>query len=282
MQLIKQARQMAQTAQALRRKSRVIGFVPTMGALHDGHLSLIRAAHHETQVVVVSVFVNPLQFGPQEDYARYPRNLKRDLNLAKAAGCDIVFAPDVSQLYPAGFCTQVDVEELGDRLEGASRPGHFRGVATVVTKLFNLVHPTVAYFGQKDYQQALIIQRLVKDLHCPVSIRLMPIIREPDGLAMSSRNVSLSSDERRQAPVLSQALQRVKACIRDGERDAERLVDTARQTIAQQPSARIEYLALVDAKTLEPLTFLRGRVAVLAAVRFGATRLIDNLLVDVS
>ncbi|MBI3320183.1 MAG: pantoate--beta-alanine ligase [Candidatus Omnitrophica bacterium] len=281
MQLITQARQMVLTAQALHRKGRTIGFVPTMGALHDGHLSLLRAAHRDTQVVVLSVFVNPLQFGPQEDYARYPRDLKHDLRLTKPVGCDIVFAPDVSHIYPTGFRTHVEVSGLGDRLEGLARPGHFRGVATVVAKLFSLVQPAVAYVGQKDYQQALVIQRLVKDLNYPVSIRLMPIVREPDGLAMSSRNVFLSPDERRQAPVLYQALQRLKMRIREGERDAKRLIETARETIARQPSARIDYLAIVDAKTLEPLTLLRGRVAVLAAVRFGATRLIDNILVEV-
>lgn len=282
MQLINQPRQMLQAAQALRRKGRTIGCVPTMGALHDGHLSLLRAARRETHVVVMSVFVNPLQFGPGEDYARYPRNLAQDLRLATSAGCDIAFAPRVNQLYPAGFRTRVEVSELGDRLEGLARPGHFRGVATVVAKLFNLVQPTVAYFGRKDYQQTLIIQRLVKDLHYPVSIRLMPIVREPDGLAMSSRNIYLTLDQRRQASVLSHALQRLKTSIRAGERDAGRLIDTAKRMIARQPSARIEYLAVVDAKTLEPLRRLHGRVAVLAAVRFGATRLIDNVLVEVS
>jgi len=282
MRLIKQAREMAHAAHALHRKGNTLGLVPTMGALHDGHLSLIRAAHRETDVVVVSVFVNPLQFGPTEDFERYPRDLKRDLNLAKAAGCDIVFAPDVSQMYPSGFSTSVEVVGFSDQLEGAARPGHFRGVATVVTKLLNLVHPTVAYVGQKDYQQALLIQRLVKDLDLPVTIRLMPTVREADGLAMSSRNVSLNAEERRQATVLFRALRLAKDQIRDGERRASWLIEAMRQLIAQEPLARIDYVAVVNAKALEPLTTLTGRVAILLAVWIGSTRLIDNILVDVS
>ena len=282
MRLVRQARQMAHVAQALRRAGKTVGFVPTMGALHDGHLSLIRAASRQTQVVVVSLFVNPLQFGPTEDYARYPRDLKRDLHLAKAGGCDLVFAPDVSQMYPNDFRTFVEVEGLSDRLEGASRPGHFRGVATVVAKLFSLVQPTIAYFGQKDYQQVLIIQRMVKDLGIPVAIRLMPTVREPDGLAMSSRNVSLSPDERRQATVLHRALQLARERIRAGERNPRRVVDVMQDRIRREPAARVDDLAIVQAHTLEPLTTIRGHVAILLAVWIGSTRLIDNLLVDVS
>jgi len=282
MRLVRQARQMAHVAQALRRAGKTVGFVPTMGALHDGHLSLIRAASRQTQVVVVSLFVNPLQFGPTEDYACYPRDLKRDLHLAKAGGCDVAFAPNVSQMYPNDFRTFVEVEGLSDRLEGASRPGHFRGVATVVAKLFSLVQPTIAYFGQKDYQQALIIQRMVKDLGMPVAIRLMPTVREPDGLAMSSRNVSLSPDERRQATVLHRALQLARERIRAGERNPRRVVDVMQDRIRREPAARVDDLAIVQAHTLEPLTTIRGHVAILLAVWIGSTRLIDNLLVDVS
>ena len=282
MRVIRQARDMTVTAQAMRRAGKTIGFVPTMGALHDGHLSLIRAAHRQARVVVVSVFVNPLQFGPEEDFERYPRDLKRDLNLAKAAGCDIVFAPDVSQMFPADFRTSVQVEELSDRFEGAARPGHFRGVATVVAKLFNLVHPTIAYIGQKDYQQAVLIQRMVKDLGIPVQVRILPTVREPDGLAMSSRHAYLSPSERRQAPVLYRALAAAKEQIRAGERDPGRLLDDMRRLISREPSARVEYLAVVNANTLEPLEQVRGHVAILGAIRLGATRLIDNLLVDVS
>ncbi len=281
MQVIRQAHQMARLAGALIRKGQTIGFVPTMGALHDGHLSLIRAAARETRVVVASLFVNPLQFGPHEDFERYPRDLKRDLNLSKAAGCDIVFAPDVSQIYPAGFCTSVEVEGLGRGLEGQSRPGHFRGASTVVLKLLHLVRPTVVYLGQKDYQQAVIIQRLVKDLSVPVQVRLMPTVREPDGLAMSSRNASLDEGARRQAPALFRALQAAREQIREGERDSRVLIERMRARIRQESSARVDYLALVDANTLEPLKTLHGRVAILGAMRLGSTRLIDNLLVAV-
>jgi len=281
MRVIRQARDMSVTAQAIRRAGKTIGFVPTMGALHDGHLSLIRTARRQTQLVVVSIFVNPLQFGPQEDFERYPRDLKRDLNLAKHAGCDVVFAPDASQMYPADFRTSVQVEELSERFEGASRPGHFRGVATVVAKLFHLVQPAVAYVGQKDYQQAVLIQRMVKDLNLPVQVRLVPTVREPDGLAMSSRNALLTAQERRDAPVLYRALVAAKEQIRAGERDPQRLLDEMRRLISRGSSARIDYLAVVNAKTLEPLEQVRGHVAVLGALRLGATRLIDNLLVDV-
>ncbi len=282
MRVIRQAREMSVTAQHVRRAGNTIGFVPTMGALHDGHLSLIRAAHRQTKVVVVSIFVNPLQFGPEEDVERYPRDPKRDLNLAKAAGCDIVFAPDASQMYPADFRTSVQVEELGERFEGAARPGHFRGVATVVAKLFHLVQPTVAYVGQKDFQQAVLIRRMVKDLSTPVAVRMLPTVREPDGLAMSSRNALLSPQERRDAPVLHRALVAAKAQIRAGERDPERLLDEMRRLIGREAQARVDYLAVVNANTLEPLERLRGHIAVLGAIRLGATRLIDNLLVDVS
>ncbi|MBI3087545.1 MAG: pantoate--beta-alanine ligase [Candidatus Omnitrophica bacterium] len=282
MRVLKQARQMSLTAQALRRQARSVGFVPTMGALHDGHLSLIRAARRQTQVVVASIFVNPLQFGPGEDYERYPRDLRRDLNLAKAAGCDLMFAPHVSQIYPSGACTIVEVEGLGEQLEGASRPGHFRGVATVVATLFNLVQPTIAYVGQKDFQQAIIIQRLVKDLALPVQVRVLPTVREADGLAMSSRNAYLNTEERRQASALYQALSAAKEHLRRGERGAQRLVESMREVLDRCPLLRVDYLAVVNAKTLEPLTEARGSVALLGAVHVGTTRLIDNVLVDVS
>ena len=273
---------MARIAQAFKRAGKTVGFVPTMGALHDGHMSLIRAAHRQTQVTLVSIFVNPLQFGPGEDYARYPRDLTRDLSLAKAGGCDFVFAPDVRQIYPDGFCTHVEVEGLSDRLEGASRPGHFRGVTTVVMKLFHVAQPSVAYVGQKDYQQALLIRLMVKDLGVPVAIRLMPTVREPDGLAMSSRNAYLTAEERQHATVLSRALRAAKARIRSGERNPRRVIEAMRELLRRARTVRVEYLAVVDADTLEPLKVLRGDVAILVAARVGSTRLIDNLLVGVS
>ncbi|MBI4322751.1 MAG: pantoate--beta-alanine ligase [Candidatus Omnitrophica bacterium] len=282
MQVIRQVHHMARLAQAFKRAGKTLGLVPTMGALHDGHMSLIRAAHRQTQVTVVSLFVNPLQFGPKEDYARYPRDLRRDLNLAKAGGCDLIFAPDASQMYPGGFCTFVEVEGLSDRLEGASRAGHFRGVTTVVMKLLHVVQPSVAYFGQKDYQQALLIRRMVKDLNVPVAIRLMPTVREPDGLAMSSRNAYLTSEERRHATVLYRALCAAKARIRAGERNPRRVVEAMRELLRRARAVRVEYLAVADAATLEPLKTLRREVVVLVAARVGSTRLIDNLLVGVS
>ncbi len=281
MRVIKETRQMFRLTEALRRQGTTIGFVPTMGALHDGHCALIRAARRQSRTVVVSIFVNPLQFGPREDFTRYPRDLTRDMHLAKAAGCDVVFAPDASQIYPSGFCTSVEVAGLGDRFEGAARPGHFRGVATVVAKLLTIVHPTDAWFGQKDYQQAAIIQRMVLDLKVPSTIRIMPTVREADGLAMSSRNVYLTPEQRAQAPALYRALSWGKRHILDGERHAARVEAGMRRMVQEQPLLDPDYLAVADAKRLEPMSAIRGRAVLLGAVRVGTTRLIDNVLVDV-
>ena len=266
----------------LRRRHRSIGLVPTMGAFHEGHLSLIRASVARYDATVVSVFVNPLQFGPGEDFQRYPRNLARDVRLARLAGADVVFAPRATQIYPNGFRTSIEVGPLGERWEGRSRPGHFRGVATVVTKLFNIVEPTHAVFGQKDYQQALIIRALIEDLHLPIALRILPTVREPDGLAMSSRNQYLSRAERQAASVLYRALSQARARIRSGECRARPLASAMRRLINAQPNARAEYVAVVDAATLEPRARLRGRVALLVAARVGRARLIDNFLVGVS
>lgn len=272
---------MAKAAAGWQRKRRSIGVVPTMGALHEGHLSLIRAARAENDVVVVTVFVNPLQFGPQEDLRRYPRPFARDVKLARAAGADVVFAPSAGQLYPDGFQTRVEVSEVTRRWEGASRPGHFRGVATVVALLFELTRPTRAYVGQKDYQQVLVIDRLIRDLRLPVALRMLPTVREDDGLAMSSRNASLSPTQRRQAAGLWRALDQARARIRTGERHAAPVLDQLRRAVSEIPGSRIDYVAVADARTLEPVWRLRGRVAVLLAVWLGTTRLIDNILVDV-
>ncbi len=282
MQAIRSVDQMARLSQRLQRQGRRIGLVPTMGALHEGHCSLIRAAAAQNDVVIVTVFVNPLQFGPRGDFKRYPRNLPRDIRLARAAGAHIIFAPTASALYPEGFQTHVEVGPLAARWEGQVRPGHFRGVATVVTILFELARPTNAYFGQKDYQQARIIQQLVRDLQLPVAVRVLPTVREPDGLAMSSRNVYLTAGERTQAAGMFHALTTATRRIRTGERGGPRLIAEVRRIIQQQPNVRIDYLALVDADTLEPQRRLHGRVALLAAIWIGRTRLIDNLLVDVS
>ena len=282
MLVIRSVRQMVSTAERLRHAGKRIGFVPTMGALHEGHLSLIRAAHAQTDVVVVSIFVNSLQFGPREDFARYPRRLTRDVRCAAAAGAEIVFAPTAAQIYPPGFQTHVVPGPLADRWEGRTRPGHFRGVATVMALLFELTQPTDAYFGQKDYQQALIIERLIRDLHLPIRMHLLPTVREPDGLALSSRNASLSPAQRAQATVLCAALRRVRARIRNGERRAALLLAEARALISAQPLARLDYVAIADAETLQPIRRLRGRLVVLVAAWVGRTRLIDNILVDVS
>ena len=272
---------MAQTAQALRRNGQTIGFVPTMGALHEGHLSLVRAAQRHSDVVVVSVFVNPLQFGPHEDYRRYPRSPRRDLALLKAAGCNIVFAPAASEIYPPGFSTLVEVSGVTKRFEGAVRPGHFRGVASVVARLFGLVRPSVAHFGQKDYQQVLVVRRMVEDLGIGVAIRMRPTVREPDGLAMSSRNAYLSPGHRRKAPALYRALRRASAAIRDGERDSAAIEALGRRLLVEEAGLRVDYFSAVSAEDLAERGRLRGRVVVLGAIRLGRTRLIDNILVDV-
>jgi pantoate--beta-alanine ligase len=253
-----------------------------MGALHEGHGSLIRRAAAENDVVIVTVFVNPLQFGPREDFARYPRMLSRDLTLARAAGADIVFAPSLSELYPPGFQTAVRVGSLAARWEGQARPGHFDGVATVVTLLFNVTRPSHAYFGQKDYQQVLVVKQLARDVRLPLTVHMLPTVREPDGLAMSSRNTSLTPSQRAQATVLYRALRAARARIRSGERRAGPLLQQMRRLIHRARDARVDYAAIVDAGTLAPQARLRGRVAILLAVWIGRTRLIDNFLVDVS
>ena len=254
------------------------GFVPTMGYLHEGHLSLVRRARAENDHVAVSIFVNPTQFGPHEDYNRYPRDLERDLRLLEPLGVDLVFAPSVEEMYPPGFQTWVIVEGVSRPLEGAARPGHFRGVATVVTKLFNIVQPDRAYFGQKDAQQAVVIRRMVQDLNIPVEIVVCPTVREPDGLAMSSRNTYLNPEERRAATVLFRALQATKARYEQGERDAERLREAMREVIQAEPLARLDYVSVADPETLQELDRVEDRALLSLAVYIGKTRLIDNIL----
>ncbi|GBD09647.1 Pantothenate synthetase [Candidatus Thermoflexus japonica] len=254
------------------------GFVPTMGYLHEGHLSLVRRARAENDHVAVSIFVNPTQFGPHEDYNRYPRDLERDLRLLEPLGVDLVFAPPVEEMYPPGFQTWVVVEEVSRPLEGAARPGHFRGVATVVTKLLNIIQPDRAYFGQKDAQQAVVIRRMVQDLNIPVEIVVCPTVREPDGLAMSSRNTYLSPEERQAATVLFRALQAAKARYEQGERDAERLRAAMREVIQAEPLARLDYVSVADPETLQELSRVEDRALLSLAVYIGKTRLIDNIL----
>jgi pantoate--beta-alanine ligase len=273
---------MRQAVASARRDGRLVGLVPTMGALHAGHLSLIRAARAETNFVVVSIFVNPTQFGPHEDFTRYPRPLEKDLDLCRAEGVDVVFIPEVAEMYPPDAVTFVEVTKLQDGLCGASRPGHFRGVATVVLKLFNIVEPDFAYFGQKDAQQARIIEQMVRDLNVPrpVAVSICPIVRESDGLALSSRNVYLTAEQRCQAVVLQQALQEARQRIAAGECSADVIRAGLIGRVATAPEARLDYAAVVDARTLQPARELRGPLLLALAVKFGSTRLIDNLKLD--
>ncbi len=255
------------------------GFVPTMGALHEGHLSLVRRARAENDRVAVSIFVNPIQFNQQADLDHYPRQLAQDCDLLAAEGVDLVWAPDVADVYPPGYQTYVTVEQVTLPLEGQSRPGHFRGVTTVVAKLFNVIQPTRAYFGQKDAQQAVVIQQMVRDLAFNLEIIVCPIVREPDGLAMSSRNVRLTPAERRAATVLYRALSRAEKAWAEGERSADRLRDLMRSTIEAEPLARIDYVSAADPVSLEEITG-EVKVALLSlAVFVGEVRLIDNVLV---
>lgn len=260
-------------------KGRTIGFVPTMGYLHQGHLSLIRQARKDCDVCVLSIFVNPLQFGPKEDYRKYPQDLQQDSILAKSAGCDYLFYPETKEMYPAEYLTYVNVEKLTDCLCGASRPGHFKGVATVVTKLFNIIQPDIAYFGQKDYQQAVVIRKMVKDLNMPLVVKTMPLVRESDGLAMSSRNGCLNSQERFDAPVLYQSLQKAKRVIVRGEKNSQKIIAQIKKEILKKKTARIDYVAVVNAKTLEVTDTIKGRTLIALAAWIGKTRLIDNIIV---
>jgi pantoate--beta-alanine ligase len=262
---------------AARAAGKTIGFVPTMGALHDGHAALIRRARTECGFVVVSIFVNPTQFGPNEDFTRYPRTLPDDRVICERERADLVFAPEVVEMYPANVRTQVEVSELGDHLCGASRPGHFEGVATIVLKLLNIVQPDRAYFGQKDAQQARIIQQLVRDLDVPTNIVLVPTVREDDGLAMSSRNRYLSPDDRKRATVLIQSLREVRTRFAAGERDAGILRSLMVERIAETPGANLDYAAIVDADSFQPIAQIAGPAVAAIAVKFGGTRLIDNM-----
>ncbi len=262
----------------IRQTGRTLGLVPTMGALHQGHLSLVQAAQASCDAVVVSIFVNPTQFGPKEDFASYPRTLEEDCRTLEAAGVDMVFAPSVQEMYPIGASTIVEVEGLSDRLDGASRPGHFRGVATVVAKLFNIFTPERAFFGQKDAAQVAVLRKMVRDLRFGVQLEVCPIVREPDGLAMSSRNRNLSIEQRRQALVLSRALLAVQQKARSGERESAKLLAEALRVLAGEPAAQVDYCRIVDPDTLEDIAEVGNGALVAVAARVGTTRLIDNLL----
>jgi pantoate--beta-alanine ligase len=277
MEIINRRQRMSSIARKLRRENKTVAFVPTMGALHDGHLSLIKEARQMADVVVVSIFVNPTQFNETEDYAKYPRDLTSDAALLTEYQVDYIFAPDADEIYPPGFSTFIYVEGLTDTLEGASRPGHFRGVATIVTILFNTIRPDFAIFGQKDAQQGAVIKRLVQDLGFETEIVLMPIVREESGLAMSSRNSHLSDEVRQKASIIYKSLREAKIAFKNGERDASELAEIVRRELASEAAALIDYVAVVDMDTFEPIEKVgETPVLVAVAVSFGKTRLIDN------
>lgn len=263
----------------IRAEGKTLGLVPTMGALHQGHLSLVHAAQARCDAVAVSIFVNPTQFGPKEDFAGYPRNLEQDCQTLETAGVDLIFAPSAEEMYPAGASTFVDVTGLSDRLDGASRPGHFRGVATVVTKLLHIFAPDHAFFGQKDAAQVAILRKMVRDLLFPVQLDVCPTVREPDGLAMSSRNSYLTPGQRRQALVLSRALLAVERAARGGEHDSGKLLAVALRILEEEPGVVVDYCRIVDPNTLEDVPNVSRGALVAVAAQVGSTRLIDNLLV---
>lgn len=279
-EVVSDLRSMPDAVRYWQERGETVGLVPTMGALHAGHLSLVERSVRECARTVLTIFVNPTQFGPGEDYQRYPRQLEQDLEKLRGAGVDIVFAPETKSIYPPGFATYVEIDQLGQKWEGASRPGHFRGVATIVLKLFQLAPADVAYFGQKDYQQSLIIRRMVSDLNLPIQIRVLPIVREPDGLAMSSRNAYLTPDQRQRALVLSQSLKLATGFVRDGERNARIIADRMRERIASTEGVVLDYAAIVDPESLAELSEIHGPAVALVAARVGTTRLIDNEILN--
>ncbi len=281
MKLIDGISRMATLVKMLKKEGKSIGFVPTMGYLHEGHMSLVKAAKKHTDVVIMSIFVNPIQFGPKEDFKKYPRDIKRDEALAAETGVDIIFCPTAEEMYPEGFTTYVNVEGLSSVLCGASRIGHFMGVATVVAKLFNIIKPDVAYFGQKDAQQVIAIKQMVCDLNMDIEIKTIPTVRESDGLAMSSRNIYLSEPQRRQALVLKQSLDRAINLVSAGERSSENIIKEMRSLILRMPMVEIDYVSIVDTKNLKDISDISDEVLIALAVFVGKTRLIDNIIVKV-
>ncbi|MBZ4650514.1 pantoate--beta-alanine ligase [Thermosipho sp. (in: thermotogales)] len=278
MKVIEKIEEMKKISKEILESKKAIGFVPTMGFLHEGHLSLVKAAKSENDITVVSIFVNPTQFGPNEDYNNYPRDLERDLSMLKDMEVDYVFVPSVEEMYPDSFSTYVEEIKLSRFLCGASRPGHFRGVCTVVTKLFNIVKPTRAYFGQKDAQQFRVLRRMVRDLNMDVELVEMPIVREPDGLALSSRNTYLNDEERKEAVRLYKSLLRAKELIESGEKDVE-IIKNEMKKILTHPLLRIDYIEIVDEENLEPVEKIDRRVIIAIAVFVGRARLIDNMII---
>ncbi len=280
MKVFETVKEVREAVGQLKSEGKSIGFVPTMGFLHEGHLSLVRESVQKTGAAVVSIFINPTQFGPGEDFKEYPRDLEHDLSLLENEGVGIVFRPDQEEMYPKGFRSYVEVHELQDKLCGRSRPGHFRGVCTVVLKLFQIVEPDIAFFGQKDAQQAVIIKRMVQDLNLNVAVEVLPIIREEDGLALSSRNSYLDIEERKAAVCLFKCLQKAEKMIRERERNSRRIIQAMERIIHSEPLARMDYIEIVDLDNLDPLDKIEGVVLVALAVFIGEVRLIDNMIVS--
>ena len=280
MKVVKTIQSVRRLVKAARKKGKTVGFVPTMGALHTGHISLIKAAKKQCDFIVVSIFVNPTQFGPLEDFQKYPRPLKKDLAICKNNGVDVVFAPSTEEMYPERNLSWVDVEKIAEGLCGHFRPGHFRGVSTVCTKLFNIVQPDIAFFGQKDAQQAIVLKRMVSDLNMPLKIVVCLTIREKSGLAVSSRNQYLGEKEKAAAACIYKALEKCQQMVGDGIRDTSRLVNQMKEVFFEEPSISIEYISIVDADNLEPLEKIEKKAIVAIAVHIGPTRLIDNIIVD--
>jgi pantoate--beta-alanine ligase len=278
MEVIATAKEMQRSSDQLRQKGKTIAFVPTMGYLHEGHLTLMRAGKEQGDALIISIFVNPTQFGPKEDYEQYPRDMQRDLKLAQKVGVDIVFTPSAQEMYPDGFQTSVEVEWVTQNLCGISRPSHFRGVATIVAKLFNIVKPHFALFGQKDYQQLITIKRMVKDLNMDTEVIGIPTVRERDGLAMSSRNAYLSPKKRKEAAKLNRALRKGEELFRQGERDTAAILTTVRGVIEEAKPKKIDYVKICDAHTLEDIKEIKDEAIIAVAVQIGKTRLIDNII----
>lgn len=280
MKTFKTIREMKEALKGVKAEGKTVGFVPTMGFLHEGHLSLVRESLKKTDVTVVSIFINPTQFGANEDFKDYPRDLRRDARILKEEGVDYVFVPQVNMMYPEGYKTYVEVHDLQDKLCGLSRPGHFRGVCVVVLKLFNIVQPDVAFFGQKDAQQAIIIKRMVKDLNLGLRIEVLPIIREKDGLALSSRNIYLNLKERKAAPILSKSLKEAEILFSKGERESARIIARIKDRIANEPLAKVDYVEIVSMDQLNPIERVKEKALVALAVFIGKVRLIDNTILQ--
>jgi pantoate--beta-alanine ligase len=280
MKLIKTIDEMRELRKTTRKSGQRLGLVPTMGALHEGHLSLVRAAREKCDVVAVSIFVNPTQFGAKEDFAKYPRSLENDSKMLDRQRVDVVFSPSVEDIYPAGTTTWVIVEDMSNRLCGKSRPGHFRGVTTIVAKLFNVIEPDVAFFGQKDAAQVAIIRHMVRDLNMPIEIEVGAIVREPDGLALSSRNAYLDPQERKSALILYHSLQRAQKLFENGERDSAKLIAAGKEEFLREPKARLDYFEIVDPDSLESFPTISKHALMAVAAVIGNTRLIDNLVLD--